>query len=103
MNCEKDGPYIDKPPMEGPDIDKPHIENDIEEDVSCPDSIRSDTEVKDPRKYNLRRKPRKNYRELNVMKYPPHQYFSSNPGASFNQDLFHQIQFLFIGSKINTL
>ena len=39
--------------------------NDETEDTTFPGSIKSKTEVTDPRKHNLRRKPRKNYRELN--------------------------------------
>ena len=64
-DCEIDSLDIDKPLTESSAIDKPPAVNYETEDATFPGSTRSKTEVTDPCKHNLRRKPRKNYRELN--------------------------------------
>ena len=51
---------IDKPLTESSAIDKPPAVNYETEDATFPGSTRSKTEVTDPCKHNLRRKPRKN-------------------------------------------
>ena len=65
INDNVEGSDIDKRPIENTAIDKPPTKNVIDEDVFRPDSTSIETGIKDPRKYDLRRKRRKNYQEMN--------------------------------------